>query len=386
LAFELECCSEFGTNMPRWDLFCKIVDNLGDIGVCWRLAQQLAFEYGADVRLWVDDLKSFSILCPAVSTTATEQRIGPIMVRHWSLDFPAVDAADVVIEAFACELPENYIAAMAARTVPPVWINLEYLSAEAWVEDCHLLASPHPRLPLTKYFFFPGFTSKTGGLLRENDLLAQRFSFDTAAANEFWHLRNIAPPGECELFVSLFCYENPALPELLQCWADSPTPIRVLATPGAASRQIGTWFNKTLVPGSHVQRNSLTVDALPFLSQSDYDCLLWACDINFVRGEDSFVRAQWAQKPFVWQIYPQDQLAHLVKLEAFLTRYSENFPDPEVVRRYWQAWNGLGKIDVAWRDFAANQQSLQRHSELWAFRLDQAGNLANNLSHFVRGK
>lgn len=372
--------------MPRWDLFCRVVDNFGDIGVCWRLAQQLAHEYAAGVRLWVDDLQSFAILCPSVSTTAIEQNVGRITVCHWPSNFPAVDTADIVIEAFACELPKNYVAAMAARTDPPVWINLEYLSAEAWVDDCHLLASPQPGLPLTKHFFFPGFTSKTGGLLREHDLLSQRSAFHQDAADRFWLSLRIAPPAANELSVSLFCYENESLPELLQIWADGPTPVRVLATPGAASRQIGTWFNKTLVAGARVQRNSLTVEALPFLSQSDYDRLLWACDINFVRGEDSFVRAQWAQRPFVWQIYPQDQQAHLVKLDAFLTRYLENSLHSEVVRRSWQAWNGVGKIDVAWRDFAANRHSLQRHSELWAFRLDQAGNLANNLSHFVRGK
>jgi uncharacterized repeat protein (TIGR03837 family) len=297
-----------------------------------------------------------------------------------------MQVADVVIEAFACELPDNYVTSMAARTVPPIWINLEYLSAEDWVEDCHLLGSPHSRLPLTKHFFFPGFTPRTGGLLREHGLHAQRHAFDVAAATDFWQSLQIVPPASNELFISLFCYENPALPELLQAWTDSPTPVRVLATPGAAARQIGTWCSKTLVPGSRFQRKSLTVEALPFLSHSDFDRLLWACDVNFVRGEDSFVRAQWAEKPFLWQIYPQDQEAHLVKLEAFLTRYLETFPDPEVIRRSWQAWNGLGKIDVGWRDFIANHQSLQRHSELWAFRLDQAGNLANNLSHFVRGK
>jgi uncharacterized repeat protein (TIGR03837 family) len=57
---------------------------------------------------------------------------------------------------------------------------------------------------------------------------------------------------------------------------------------------------------------------LPWLSQQDYDKLLWACDMNFVRGEDSVLRALWTGKPFVWQIYPQQDGAHLPKLAAFL--------------------------------------------------------------------
>lgn len=371
--------------MPRWDIFCRVVDNYGDIGVCWRLVQQLADEHGADVRLWVDHLESFARLCPSISPLLAEQHVGPIEIRHWPADFLTVDAADIVIEAFACELPATYIAAMARRAVPPVWINLEYLSAESWVDDCHLLTSPHPELPLTKHFFFPGFTSKTGGLLRKKNLLTDRAAFDATAAAEFWHSLAVPPPADGELLISLFCYENPALPELLECWAEGSEAVRVLTTPGAATEQTARWLGKTLVPGDSVRQKSLTVQPLPFLPQARFDHLLWACDVNFVRGEDSFVRAQWAQRPFVWQIYPQTENAHFVKLEAFLTRYLGEYDDKAVVQRCWRAWNGTGDLGIAWRDFVANRQAIQQHGTAWAAQLDRAGNLANNLARFVRG-
>ena len=38
----------------RIDLFCRVIDNWGDAGVCWRLARQLVRERGAQVRLWID--------------------------------------------------------------------------------------------------------------------------------------------------------------------------------------------------------------------------------------------------------------------------------------------------------------------------------------------
>ena len=372
--------------MRRWDIFCTVVDNYGDIGTCWRLVQQLADEHEADVRLWVDNLDRFACLCPFISTDAAEQHIGPIEIRHWQSDFPIVDVADVVVEAFACELPAAYIAAMARRAVAPVWINLEYLCAEAWVEDCHLLTSPQAGLPLTKYFFFPGFTSKTGGLLRERDLLAAHAAFDAAAAAEFWRSLGVAPRTAGELRISLFCYDNTALPELLRCWAAGPAALHVLALPGAATEQIASWFGTALSPGTSIRKDSLAVHALPFLPQSRYDRLLWACDVNFVRGEDSFVRAQWAQRPFVWQIYPQAEDAHLVKLEAFLTRYLGGFNDADVVRRCWHAWNGIGDMGAAWHDYVANRQLLEQHGKVWVCELDRTGNLANNLVRFVREK
>jgi uncharacterized repeat protein (TIGR03837 family) len=374
--------------MRRWDIFCRVVDNFGDIGTCWRLARQLADECEADVRLWVDRLDHFACLCPPLSTSAAQQRIGRIEVRHWTSDFPGVDpadVADVVIEAFACELPASYIAAMAQRAAAPVWINLEYLTAENWVESCHLLTSPRAGLPLTKYFFFPGFTEQTGGLLRERDLLATRALFDAITATEFWRNLDLPLAADGELRVSLFCYDNAALPSLLEAWAAGPAAVCVLTLPGAATEQTESWFGRALSPGTTLRKDSLTVRALPVLSPSQYDRLLWACDVNFVRGEDSFVRAQWAQRPFVWQIYPQTGNAHLVKLDAFLDRSLEDFREADVVRRCWHAWNGAGDMGAAWNDFAANRQIIQRHVSDWVSRLDRTGDLANNLHRFVNG-
>jgi uncharacterized repeat protein (TIGR03837 family) len=371
--------------MWRWDIFCKVVDNYGDVGVCWRLAQQLAGEHEAAVRLWVDQLQNFAPLCPAVSARAERQHVGGIEIRRWQADFPPVDAADVVIEAFACELPESYLAAMARRTVPPVWINLEYLSAESWVEDCHRLPSLRTRRPVTKYFFFPGFTPRTGGLLRERRLPADREAFDSAAEAEFLHSVGVPARSDRELRVSLFCYNNASLPDLLQCWADGPGEVTVLATPGPAADQIAGWLGELRLAGTPLRRSSMTIYGLPFLPQSSYDRLLWSCDVNFVRGEDSFVRAQWAGRPFVWQIYPQSEEAHLVKLEAFLERYLQGFEAKAVVRRCWQAWNGMGNIASAWPDFVVHRQALEQHGKAWASALDQMGDLADNLVCFVRG-
>lgn len=374
--------------MRRWDIFCRVVDNFGDIGVCWRLVQQLANEYSLEVRLWVDDLGSFSRLCPQVVVEAAEQHVGKIEIRRWGADFPAVEVADVVVEAFACELPSSYLAAMGQRDVAPVWINLEYLSAEDWVEDCHRLASPRAGSLPTKYFFFPGFTPRTGGLLRERDLLTTRAAYDAAAAAELWKSLGMPPASPEEIRISLFCYENTALPELLQWWSQGPYAIRLLVTPGAAQEQVACWFGQEFSGTAPLEAGLLQAHALPFLPQAMFDQLLWACDVNFVRGEDSFVRAQWAQRPFVWQIYPQAENAHLVKLDAFLARYVENLRAPgaaDAVRRCWQAWNFDGDIGAACQDFLANRQSIEQHGKVWASQLDQAGNLANNLVCFVNG-
>ena len=161
----------------RWDIFCTVIDNFGDAGVCWRLARQLAAEYELQVCLWIDDLRALQRLWPEVSAESAEQVVAGVVIRQWRVPFAPVEAADVVIEAFACTLPESYVAAMERRAQLPAWINLEYLSAEPWVADCHGLASLQAHTALKKYFFFPGFTAGTGGVLGERDLQAQRLAF-----------------------------------------------------------------------------------------------------------------------------------------------------------------------------------------------------------------
>lgn len=391
------------------DIFCTVVDNYGDIGVCWRLARQLANEHGAAVRLWVDDLKSLQRLCPKVDAALDEQHCRGVEVLRWHQThgrgvphaFPHPQSAssqalarwgekvaELVIEAFACELPERYVAAMAAQEHKPVWINLEYLSAENWVEGCHKLPSPHPRLPLIKYFFFPGFTPQTGGLLLERDLIARRSAFqhDPRAIAAFWQGLGVPQPQADELRVSLFSYENPALPELLHAWEEGAHYLTCLLPEGRALPQVAAYFGQEHGRAGDVwQRGKLCVQVLPFVEQERYDELLWACDINFVRGEDSFVRAQWSGKPFIWQAYPQHDGVHMQKLRAFIVRYCAGLPPDaaQALQGLWEAWNGENGLPAGWNDFAVRQSMLLQHAQVWAQVLS-GNSLVLNLLDFFR--
>jgi uncharacterized repeat protein (TIGR03837 family) len=350
------------------DLFCRVVDNYGDAGVCWRLARQLAREYDWEVRLWIDDPTPLAGLRPGIDPARDGQEIDGVVVRHWTQHFPALKPGQVVIEAFACELPPSFVAAMALQVRPPVWVNLEYLSAEDWVAGCHGLPSPHASHPLQKYFFFPGFAPGTGGLLRERNL---KFGLQT-------------PSSEQDLSVSLFCYENPALPRLLDCWSSGPDPLNCLVADGLARRQAELWLGEGLPVGSEATRGNLRICAVPFVSQDDYDARLATCHLNFVRGEDSFVRAQWAERPFVWQIYPQDADVHHAKLDAFLARYAAGL-EQEVTKAlttFWHAWNGRGDVAAAWPAFRGVLPGLTLHAPAWAEAASQPGDLAQNLVRF----
>ena len=343
-----------------WDLYCRVIDNHGDVGVCWRLAADLAAR-GDTVRLWIDDASALAWLAP--------QGAHGVSVHDWPRDDAAVvEPGEVVIEAFGCELPKAVVQRMAAARPMPVWINLEYLSAEDYVERSHRLQSPQ-RSGLRKWFYYPGFTMRTGGLIRERHLMERGRDFDATS----WLAGHGLQPRAGERIVSLFCYEQPALDALLDELAQQPTLL--LATFGHAARQVEGLL------GASLARGALRAVPLPALTQIDYDHLLWSSHLNFVRGEDSFVRAQWAGRPFVWQIYPQHDAAHRAKLEAFLDRFLRGAEPSwaEALRRCWLGWNDPTR---PWSG-VPDLQRWREHLAVWRASLLAQPDLASQLAAFV---
>lgn len=377
-------------SIPKtWDIFCKVVDNFGDAGVCWRLARILHREHGLNVRLWIDDPATLYALHPTLDVAASLQQVDNITVGRWQDVAPLPDDVAVVIEAFGCGLPEGYVAAMAASLRPPLWIVLEYLSAESWVDEHHGLSSPHPRLPLPRYFFFPGFTPASGGLLREADLQSRRAAFDATARQALWRGLGFSEVAADALTVSLFAYDDAPLAELLAAMAESAEPV-VVAVPGSALLPaVRSFFGVAADDRGPWRRGALEVRALPFLPQPRYDELLWACDLNFVRGEDSFVRAQWAARPLVWQPYRQDDEAHQRKLQAFLARYDAGLAvaPAAALGEFWRCWNGdPAGLAAAWPRLRAAQGDLRRHAGRWARDLATHADMAGQLVGFVANR
>ena len=315
-----------------WDIFCTVIDNHGDLGVCWRLSRQLR-DAGHRVRLWVDDASALAWMAPSAARGEEPGiEIHPWQQANEAAALPGLPPADVWIEAFGCDIPEAFVAhAIANRERQPAWINLEYLSAEDWVPRMHGLPSPvmsGPAKGWTKHFYYPGFTPDTGGLLREATLLQLQKNFDRAAWR-FAHAPNLQPGGR---LISLFCYEPAGLHQLLGQLAGSPD--HLLVTPGRPQTAVQQALKGLRQPPSW--------SALPYTDQDGFDDMLWACDLNFVRGEDSLVRALWAGQPFVWHIYPQGDNAHHAKIDAFL----DWLQAPESLRRFHRVWNGIEGGDL----------------------------------------
>ena len=360
------------SKLLQWDIFCHVIDNHGDLGVSWRLAVNLA-ERGHFVRLWVDDASALTWMAPHGHPK--------VEVSKWSDAKATLKLGDVVFEAFGCKLPTHIEKLIAQQR--STWINLEYLSAEGYVTQSHGLPSPvmlGPAKGLSKWFFYPGFVAGTGGLIRETDLKQRQAAFDRTA----W-LKRYAPQisktkaNAQTRWISLFCYEPSALQALLKQLVVENTPTNLLVTQGRSQQAVAQALNVLEIPAGGI--GNLQIEQLPYLSQTDYDHLLWACDLNFVRGEDSVIRALWAGKPFVWQIYPQDDEAHHIKLHAFC----ETLQMPQDLAVMHAVWNGMSGTP--------SPQIDQKHLQNWTTwarhntsQLVRQEDLVTQLERFVSQK
>ena len=340
---------EIRADQPRhllWDIFCQVIDNYGDIGVCWRLSAQLAAR-GHRVRLWLDDTKPLEWMAPG----AVAGQWAGISVHGWPDDRTplqelAQPTADVWVEAFGCDIPGAWLAQQIptadAHHRRPVWINLEYLSAESYALRSHGLPSPLTHGPAqgwTKYFFYPGFSPASGGLLREVTPSSAHHGFDG-------DLAPFAPQVADARKVLLFCYDRAPIDQLMQALIGPGAPVQLLVTAGQSAHALRRWLvetgqelkNDDLKSVSPiVQIGALSICFLPHLTQTAFDRLLGLCDLNLVRGEDSLVQATHAGKPFVWNIYPQEDGAHVPKLHAFLDAVAAD----DEIRAWHGVWNGL---------------------------------------------
>lgn len=354
----------------RWDIFCQIVDNYGDAGICWRLARSLSSLHGQDVRIFCDDLPTLNLLASGVDESIKQK----IDLQPWGASFNnahhPVQTPDVVIEAFGCTLPERYVAGLLIAPIKPIIINLEYLSAEPWIVDFHAKASPQAH-GISKYFFFPGFQENVGGLLldpipEDSRVLAKQVP---EILKTTWS--KLRPNAKR---ISLFCYPGAPLRRWLEDLGSTGEDFDIVLTHSHAELLGINAGQQTHFPAS------LQLLSIPFISQDEYDWLLSQCDFNIVRGEDSFVRAQLAGKPFIWHIYPQEDRAHEVKLAAFLDLYldraSQDLRTACVAAMTWAMPHEWLKSLDAW----------SAHSRAWRTHLLEKqgdGGLAARLLRFI---
>jgi uncharacterized repeat protein (TIGR03837 family) len=329
-------------------LTCKVIDFFGDIGVAWRIAKQLKFDFNIEVHLLVDDLVTTKRLITSIDLSLQKQTINGINICHcdFSEDSTSLPPPpDFVFNLFNIDLPCSYKTLIKRKKSK--YIAIEYLSAEPWVDNFHLKPSIDPQSGLIKTFFYPGFTNQTGGLIREKGLFLRREAFDQSRRKKL--IQSLG--GDPNLYsISLFYYPIQKIEVFLDVIDHINKPAQFF---------IPQYLFDLLKLKNNYQ--FIHIIPYPFLNHDDFDNLLWSCDLNFVRGEDSWTRAIWAGKPFIWQPYIQENNIHLIKLKAFLKRYYEACDQDlsEILIKIHDDWSNNKFNEVLWRDFFKQQARLE---------------------------
>lgn len=346
--------------MKLIDVFCDVIDNFGDAGVCLRLCRDFS-KKNFEVRLFCNNV---NILNKITNSEDNSNRF--LSLLSWSDSISSYTPSEVVIQAFSVRLPEELIKKI--KTKKSTVVNLEYLTAETFAEDCHKLPSYSDGIE--SYFFFPGFTKKTGGVVIEDSFLKKIKNKKTEDSRS----------------ITLFSYENNKVETVVNSLSKKNLILNIFE--GKGLNNFNNLFKLNLKTGDQVKIKELTVNVLPMVSQDEYDSYLIDSYINLVRGEDSIVRAMLTGNPFLWHIYPQEEDAHKVKIDALFDRMSEvctNKNDVEKLRKITLSYNGfsdyLDNIDLI--DF---YDSWKRLSEEWSTHLISLGSLTDNLISFLKTK
>jgi uncharacterized repeat protein (TIGR03837 family) len=290
------------------DVFCRVIDNFGDAGVCLRLARALVVQHVCTVRLFCDDVALLTRFEPVPPKGLSFQ--------HWSIQ-NTIQPAQGVVCGFGCSLNDEYLNKLVAIKPQPAYLHLEYLSAESWVQSTHGLMSIHPRWLTRQRFCNPGFNANTGGLLHEAS------AFDEAKALATLTLWGSQVPAQA-LRLFAFAYPTPSWAVFIAAAAKSQQAIHWVLPQGAAGEQL--WQALQGLP-LH------TFTRLPYVSQAQFDDALRSCHVAWVRGEDSAVTALFTGLTMLWQLYPQDDGAEKIKMTAYVDAVAQALPQLE-----WSKW------------------------------------------------
>lgn len=378
------------------DIFCKIIDNYGDIGVVYRTAKELQKIFPkSKIRAFLNKLDEFKKINSQVLDLPSQNIDG---IEYITFDYLRDNAnelltAQVIIEAFGCQIPEEYME--IAYDNSELLINLEYLSAEDWIEDFHLQSSPLGRGKLKKVFFMPGFTEKSGGVIADSNYLER---IQRVLENkEFYEKKYLSDieDRENKIIGTLFSYEKnftPLLEELKKLDKD----VVILAMGEKTQDSLRKILKNFSIEDfrNSLKYGKIEIRFLNFLNQEEYEELINIVDFNFVRGEDSFIRAVLTGKPYMWHIYCQEEYAHMDKIEGFLDKYRrviENFSDEDFLlnmEKFFKDYNfrkenslELGKESYLY--FFENLAKIEKYNTIFRDFLIQKCNLINKLKDFI---
>ena len=389
-------------------VLCKVVDNFGDIGVVFRLCRALSeLKKNLEIRLVVSNLDSFAKISKGIDSTKTFQEFRGWKVFDWNdnalckKEF-SKNPPEFILECFQCGRPEwlEELLFSPQFNLNVQIVNVEYLTAESWADDFHLLKSGTRSAKIKKINFMPGFTKKTGGLILDKNFMRclseKKFALNLVKQNLDKKILSKDFSDSFKILIFSYPKNFDFLASAIKEFSFLKKIIVFVASgAGADSAKIS------------LKKFKVDFVCLPFMQQEVWDAFLSLMDFSFVRGEDSFSRCCLLGNPFIWNIYPQEEEFHIVKLNAFLQKikipqiekfsflYNRNFkasccPESLEILEEKKLPSELEKINSEMKteilSLLKNYESLKPEFKKFSNEILKNGNLAENLLNLLETK
>lgn len=389
-------------------VLCKVVDNFGDIGVVFRLCRALSeLKKNLEIRLVVSNLDSFAKISKGIDSTKTFQEFRGWKVFDWNdnalckKEF-SKNPPEFILECFQCGRPEwlEELLFSPQFNLNVQIVNVEYLTAESWADDFHLLKSGTRSAKIKKINFMPGFTKKTGGLILDKNFMCclseKKFALNLVKQNLDKKILSEDFSDSFKILIFSYPKNFDFLASAIKEFSFLKKIIVFVASgAGADSAKIS------------LKKFKVDFVCLPFMQQEVWDAFLSLMDFSFVRGEDSFSRCCLLGNPFIWNIYPQEEEFHIVKLNAFLQKikipqiekfsflYNRNFkasccPESLEILEEKKLPSELEKINSEMKteilSLLKNYESLKPEFKKFSNEILKNGNLAENLLNLLETK
>lgn len=389
-------------------VLCRVVDNFGDIGVVFRLCRALSeLKKNLEIRLVVSNLDSFAKISKGIDSAKSFQKFCGWKIFDWNdnelckKEFSR-NPPEFILECFQCGRPEwlEEILFFPQFNLNVQIVNIEYLTAESWADDFHLLKSGTRSAKIKKINFMPGFTKKTGGLILDKNFMCclseKKYALNLAKQNLDKKILSEDFSASFKIFVFSYPKNFDFLASAIKEFS-LLKKVLVFIAPGAGSDSVK----------NSLEKFSVDFILLPFMQQEVWDAFLSLMDFSFVRGEDSFSRCCLLGNPFVWNIYPQEDEFHIVKLDAFLKRikipqiekfsflYNRNFkasccPESLEILKEKKLPSEIEEINLEMKNeilsLLKNSEKLKPEFKKFSNEILKNGNLAENLLSFLETK
>ena len=361
-------------------ILCKVVDNFGVIGVTFRMASHLKkINPSNTVNLIVDNLEAFKKIYSQVDASKKYQIVNGINVYDWNaFDLcyasfsndkeKAVLSSErlgVILECFQCGRPgwlEKILFEDELEKTVHI-IMIDYLTAEAYAEDFHLLKSLTRRAKVQKVNFMPGFTDKTGGLIID-DGWKEAVSYNKDGP------------------VLFFTYDKDFSGVVRALKKSRFTTILLAQGKGKAS------FEKAWNENIKNENHPVKLEVLDYLDLYEWDEMLKKCSVLFIRGEETLSRSCLSGIPFIWHAYPQSDEYQLVKVQALLEKMKNYFSTADFlcIEKLMLAFNQTKTADDIEKytdEFLQRIEVLREGYKNFSIDLRKNGELCSNLMTFI---